>query len=382
MNQPAESMKAIRLKSKSTTWQFTLRGLIVLTLLLAGGIAFLASFARRARRERAIAEQYAATVAYDFQYDEKENEYHIDATPPGPWLLRRIFGDTMFAQVCQLEIKRNPSLTNLDQLRELTGLKSLSIYDCPQLENLDGLANSQLKILCINKCLKLSSIDPLRSVTSLEIFDLWHCPAVADVDALADANLTRFNLKGCPSVSDIDSLKGHTGLRLCYLNDCRGLNNVDGLINRTLTSFSISSSDQLLAPHGLSSLGRVRHMDLIDCEIQSFEEVWKYVDVKTMRLFRCPNFLSLKGADQTRGMETLELSECPLLTSLDGLEKSKAEIVRIFHCDTLTDIKALDEMTNLQRVRIEDCPQVDPAAIKAIYEKLDQRRKTTGKVAS
>ena len=347
--------------------------LVVLTVLIACGIAPLANLSWRAKRERAIAEQYAATLRYDFQYDEEEDDYHADATPPGPWLVRRIFGDHMFARANQLEIKSNSNLTNVDRLREMTDLKTLVIYDCPQLQNLNGLANSQLRILCIDKCPKLRNINPLNDVASLEYFNLWSCPLVPNVDALAASNLTRFNLKGCPSVRNIDSLKGHTNLRLCYLNDCPSLNNVDGLIDRTLTDFSITASDQLLTPSRLSSLGRVRQMDLIDCEIQSLEEVWKYFDVKTMRLFRCRNLLNLKGVDQAICRESLTLSKCPLLTSLDGLENSQVEIVYIFHCDTLSDITALDAMTNLKHVRIEDCPQVDPAAIEAIREKADRR---------
>ena len=148
------------MKLKPIKWQFTLRALIVLTVLLACGIAPLANLSLRAKRERAIAEQYAATLSYDFQYDE-EDEYHTDARPPGPWLLRCIFGDAMFARIQCLEIRKNLEMTDVDRLQGLTGLKTLSIYDCPQLKNLDGLANSQLKILCLNMCPKLRDIDPL-----------------------------------------------------------------------------------------------------------------------------------------------------------------------------------------------------------------------------
>ena len=379
MNQPDETTKANISGLKPNKWQFTLRGLIVVTLLIACGVAPLAYLSSRAKRERAIADLYAATLSYDFQYDEQEDMYRVDATPPGPWLLRRIFDDTMFAQVRQLEIRGNPTLTNIDRMRELKGLKSLVIYNCPQLENLNGLANSQLKILCLDKCPKLTNIDPLRGVTSLEFFNLWSCPAVPNVNALADANLTRFNLKDCPLVQNIDSLEGHTNLNFCYLRECTGLKNVDGLVDCMLTIFSIAGSDQLLTPSGLSNLGSVRQMVLLDCEMQSLEEVWKYFDVKMMRFYRCPNLANLKGIDQARGIGTLELSECPSLTSLDGLEKSRADAAYIFDCETLTDIKALDAMTNLQEVRIEDCPQVDRSAIEAILDKVDRRREATTK---
>ncbi|MDB4766993.1 hypothetical protein OAG71_04825, partial [bacterium] len=298
---------------------------------------------------------------------------------PGPRLLRRIFGNTMFAQVQCLEIKMNRKLTDIGRLRELTGLKTLVICDCPQLKNLDGLANSQLRILCIDRCPKLQNIDPLLGVTSLEFIDLWRCPLVPDVDALEKANLKRFSLKGCPNITNIDSLKGHANLSLCYLDNCSGLRNVGGLIDRTLASFSIDASDQLLTSSGLSSLGRKRRIALIDCGIQSLEEVWQHIDVKMMRLCRCPNLLTLRGVDQTIGMETLTLSQCPSLTSLDGLEKSEADAVYIFNCDKLRDIEALNAMTNLSYLRIEDCPQVDPAAIKAIHEKAGRRLKATAK---
>ena len=342
-----------------------MRMLAVMTVLVACGIAPLAKLSWRAKREREIAEHYAATMFYDFQYDE-EDENYADATPPGPWLLRQIFGDAMFAQVRHLEIKKNSDLTDLDRLQEMKGLKMLVIYDCPQLENLDGLTDSQLQIFCIAKCPKLRNIDPLRGVTSLKFLNLWNCPLVPDVDALADANLTRFNLKGCPHITNIDSLQGHSNLRFCYLNNCIGLTNVDGLSGRTLTSFSITASDQLLKPSGLKNLGRVRQMDLIDCGIESLEEVWKYVDVKMLRLSRCPNLKTLTGVGEAISMETLTLSECPSLTSLGGLEKSGADAVYIFHCNTLENIKAVDAMAKLKYLRIEDCPQADPLSIEAL----------------
>ena len=370
--------KAIILKFKRTKWQFSLRVMIVLTLLLACAMAYLTSYARRAKRERAIVEQYAATAFYDFQYDEEDDENHTDATPPGPWILRRIFGDTVFPRVRQLEIKRNASLINVDRLRELTGLETLSIGDCPQFKNLDGFANSQLRHLTLYKCQQLRDIDSVYGLTSLVGVSFWECPALHNVNGIRRSNLTRFKLRSCPLVKDIDALKGNSNLRFCYFNDCPGLKHVDGLIDRTLTSFSITASDQLLTPRGLSSLGRARHVDLIRFDIKSREEVWIYFDGKTLRLFRCPKLLNLKGVDQAICKETLELSECPLLTSLDGLEKSTAGAVCIFHCDTLSDIKALDEMLNLKHVRIDDCRQVDPSAIKAIYEKVEQYFKATG----
>ena len=212
-----------------------------------------------------------------------------------------------------------------------------------------------------------------RGVTSLEIVDLWNCPLVPDVDALENANLKRFNLRGCPLIKNIDSLKGHANLSLCFFHNCPGLKNVDGLVDQMLIDFSITNSDQLLTPTGLSSLSRVRQMDLIGSDIQSLEEVWKYFDVKMMRLFRFPNLLNLKGVDETICMETLTLSRCPSLISLGGLENSKADAVYVFHCNSLTDFSALDAMTNLKHVRIEDCPQLDPATIKAIHEKAERR---------
>ena len=192
--------KALILKYKRIKWQFSLRVMIVLTLVLACAMAYLSSYARRAKREREIVEQYAATAFYDFQYDEEDDENHTDATPPGSWILRRIFGDNVFARVRELEIKRNSSLINVDHLRELKGLETLVIYDCPQLENLDGLADSQLRILCVDKCPLLKDIDPLHSSTLLEVIVLSGCPTLRNVDGVGRSNLTRFNLRGCPLV--------------------------------------------------------------------------------------------------------------------------------------------------------------------------------------
>ena len=89
--------------TRATKGQFSLRMLILVIVVMACGLAYLNWCRSRANREQAIVKRYGAVAKYYFQYDEDKG-YDSKAEPPGPWFLRRVWGDLAFARVREIFI--------------------------------------------------------------------------------------------------------------------------------------------------------------------------------------------------------------------------------------------------------------------------------------
>ena len=226
--------------TRATKGQFSLRMLILVIVVMACGLAYLNWCRSRANREQAIVKRYGADARYYFQYDEDKG-YDSKAEPPGPWFLRRVWGDLAFARVREIFID-SEALTCVDDLPELTGLKRVVINDCKRLECVDGLANTRLRSLHISGCPLLKNIDSLANQKDLEYFWLADCVSVQNVDGLRGTNLTSITLINCPLVSDIDSLANQKDLKYFMLFGCHSLQNVDGLRGTNLESCLLYTS--------------------------------------------------------------------------------------------------------------------------------------------
>ena len=198
--------------TRATKGQFSLRMLILVIVVMACGLAYLNWCRSRANREQAIVKRYGGVAYYYFQYDEDEDAYGTNAEPPGPWFLRRVWGDLAFARVHAIYIEKNEALTCVDDLPELTGLKTVRIRDCKRLECIDGLANTRLRELSISLCPLLKNVDSLANQKDLRYFALENCVSVQNVDGLRGTNLESFTMGNCPLVSDIDSLANQKDL--------------------------------------------------------------------------------------------------------------------------------------------------------------------------
>ena len=362
--------------ARATKGQFSLRMLILVIVVMACGLAYLNWCRSRANREQAIVKRYGADARYYFQYDEDKG-YDSKAEPPGPWFLRRVWGDLAFARVREIFID-SEALTCVDDLPELTGLKRVVINDCKRLECVDGLANTRLRSLHISGCPLLKNIDSLANQKDLEYFWLADCVSVQNVDGLRGTNLTSITLINCPLVSDIDSLANQKDLKYFKLFGCVSVQNVDGLRGTNLKWFTLRNCPLVSDIDSLANQKYLEYCQLLECpgleNVDGLNEgVWPLLNVKKVHLSWFSNLQTLGGVDEASELEELVLSDCRSLTSLKGLENSKADAVSIYRCAELSDISALDSMVNLKHVLIEDCPNVDLGEIAALQNKLQKR---------
>ena len=85
-------------------FQFSIRSLLVLTLVVAVACSWLAVEREQARKQRVAVEAIeviGGTVAYDYELDPNGRPIP-NATPPGPTWLHELLGDNLFVDVAQV----------------------------------------------------------------------------------------------------------------------------------------------------------------------------------------------------------------------------------------------------------------------------------------
>lgn len=111
---------------------------------------------------------------------------------------------------------------DLDDLKGLTSLRKLCLYESPRLQNIDALKGlADLQELNIVHCHALQNLDGLRGLTSLQALTLVDCHVLRKMDALRGLiGLKHLHFLQCYSLQNVDGLKGLTGLRVLELWDC------------------------------------------------------------------------------------------------------------------------------------------------------------------
>ena len=89
-------------------------------------------------------------------------------------------------------------------------------------ENLDAIKGlTDLQSLSLSGCTALQNVDALKGLTGLQSLGLSECTALQNVDGLKGlTGLQRLNLGGCTALQNVDGLKGLTGLQTLSLHKC------------------------------------------------------------------------------------------------------------------------------------------------------------------
>jgi hypothetical protein len=163
-------------KRKRRWFQFSLRALMILTLLVGMGMAvWIVPLKKRADRQRtAVAEilKDGGNVDYDYGPQQKE--------PPGPVWLRKLLGDDFFATVDGVTVRTDAGMRQLDDLPQLLNVRVLpagSIGAAPEkltdagithLEGLTRLATLQLQHTAMTD----AGVASFKGLTELNILEL------------------------------------------------------------------------------------------------------------------------------------------------------------------------------------------------------------------
>jgi Leucine-rich repeat (LRR) protein len=198
-------------KRKRRWFQFSLRTLMVLTLVCAIPFAWLGRRIEQKRGEReavAAIVKLGGSVSYDYEKASWEWEFGGSAPigevkhakPPGPDWLRNLLGENFFSDVYWVVLSTSDG--KLENLKQLTQLKKLQLtVSDGGLENLKGL--TQLQFLHFSGAVTDADLENLKEMHHLKELSL-------NATKVTDAGLTK--LKG---LTHLESL----GLGLTKVTD-------------------------------------------------------------------------------------------------------------------------------------------------------------------
>ena len=235
----AEPPNADPPKRKRRWFQFSLRTLLMLALLVGLGMAtWIVPIKKSAEKQKAAVEAIKSDsgyVTYDYEVDSSGNGITA-AEPPGPAWLRRLLGDDFFTTVVGVGVN---TPADMKYLGEMSRLRVVSAYGAPIGDaDLEGIRRSgQLKGLDLSltnvtdgglENLKgLSQLEYLRlSVTRVTDVGLKQLKGLSQLQTL-NLNDTRITDAGLVSLSGLSRLQDLT-LSHTKLTDA-GLDHLIGL---------------------------------------------------------------------------------------------------------------------------------------------------------
>ena len=143
--------------------------------------------------------------------------------------------------------------TDLKAIKELTNLRYLGIYKCPNVKSLKGIEGHKIRKVEIGCCPNLESLEGLDG-TEIEYIHFARCPKVK-------------NLKGIEKIKNLDTIYltshsidnlSHIGrlppLRRLVIKSCQGLKNLTGLSRMKLSYLDISSCQKLTSVKGIENM--------------------------------------------------------------------------------------------------------------------------------
>ncbi|MBI3468975.1 MAG: hypothetical protein HY000_38725 [Planctomycetes bacterium] len=201
-------------------FQFSLRTLLIVMLVIGVSLGLLVNRARRQREATSAILKAGGSVLYDYQKiadASKPNGFNPKAAPPGPDWLRNLVGAESFQEVVNVSLRDQP-ITDED-LEELEKL--------PKLEGLD-LTNTQVTSAGL---VHLAGLTTLRSLglwnTQVDDAGLQH---IAHLHRLWQLNLdgTRVTDAGLMYLGGLTNLEEWLGLADTEVTDA-GLEHLTGL---------------------------------------------------------------------------------------------------------------------------------------------------------
>jgi hypothetical protein len=238
------------------------------------------------------------------------------------------------------------SATNLEGFHNLATVDSVSIAlrNCPQLEDLSALGNSNgnWSMIDLRNLPVLKSLNGFEKIRRLSgTFSFMDNPALEDYRAVAqleevNGNFVFFNMpvKSLEIFSELKRIGGTLNVTYCYnLEDLRGLENITEVF-----SAQIRNNDSLKSLQGLDNLKSVE---------------------RTFNLGRNDVLVDI-GA--VRNLETIGwdfvLEGNPEIKNLSAFESLQSCSVLIFTATALSDFQGLEKLTELRTLMVRDNPML------------------------
>ena len=257
-------------KRKRRWFQFSLRSLLIFTLIVAIPCAWLGRKIEQKRRDRETIESIVmagGAVRYDFQFD-SSHRFIEDARSPGPEWLRRLCGENFFGEVCEVEVKGGDR--ELEGISGWTQLQSLELdgntVTAMGLDGLDSLP--RLRWLSLSGITD-ATLAGLRKAKNLESLDL-------DQTKVSDAglrhirgltNLQELRLANCNVTNEgMESIRPLVKLRQLWLQVTRVGDRGTVIVGRLPQLDTLSLAETAITDQALENIKALTHLEYLDID--------------------------------------------------------------------------------------------------------------------
>ncbi|MGO8688792.1 MAG: leucine-rich repeat domain-containing protein [Thermoguttaceae bacterium] len=204
-------------------FQFGIRALLVLTLVVAILCSWLATETKQARKQRTAA-QAVVDAGGNVMYDYQRNRYDVTSQPPTPARLRKLLGDDFFVSVAAVDFSSvgvsDDELACIEGLNRLPKLvlTGTEVGDAG-LKHLEGL--TQLQALYLGRTnVSDAGLAHLKGLTRLRELSLFHTrvgdAGLERLEGLAQLHYLKLDWTKVGDAG-LEHLKGLSRLEVLYL---------------------------------------------------------------------------------------------------------------------------------------------------------------------
>nr|P26337.1 RecName: Full=Putative adenylate cyclase regulatory protein [Trypanosoma equiperdum]CAA42028.1 eESAG8c [Trypanosoma equiperdum] len=256
----------------------------------------------------------------------------------------------------------------LEELCKFSNLRELDISGCLVLGSAVVLKNLiNLKVLSVSNCKNFKDLNGLERLVNLDKLNLSGCHGVSSLGFVANlSNLKELDISGCESLVCFDGLQDLNNLEVLYLRDVKSFTNVGAIKNLSkMRELDLSGCERITSLSGLETLKGLEELSLEGCgEIMSFDPIWSLHHLRVLYVSECGNLEDLSGLEGITGLEELYLHGCRKCTNFGPIWNLRNVcVVELSCCENLEDLSGLQCLTGLEELYLIGCEEITPIGV-------------------
>jgi hypothetical protein len=228
------------------------------------------------------------------------------------------------------------AVTDLSVLSELRRLKTLTLYNFPNIESISELG-PEIVYADFGRSDSLKDISALGELADLEWLDLGSCSEVADFSALSGLAKLQFLELRHTRFSDLSAVRAVTNLGYLGLS---------------------GTKVQDLSP--LADSTALKKLNLGSCQkVSDLQPLANLKNLRELNLAVCRGITDISPLGPLEKLEVLDLSACGSVFNIEGLaDLQNLRKLNLSRCGLISDLTPLGQLPRLMRLQIRGCPEI------------------------